>query len=120
MMMEYKGYIAKVDIDTEARVFHGEVINLRDVTTFEAGCVDDLLQEFHISVDDYLDFCKERGENPERPFSGKFLLRVDRELHKEIFIKSQLEKKSLNSWIAETLAAAVSEDDQRMHRKKFA
>ena len=49
-MMEYKGYIAKVDIDPEARVFHGEVINLRDVITFEADCVDDLLQEFHISV----------------------------------------------------------------------
>ena len=119
-MIEYKGYIAKVDLDPEARVFHGEVINLRDVITFEADCVDDLLQEFHISVDDYLEYCNERGDNPERPFSGKFVLRVNCELHKEIYLKSQVEKKSINSWITEALEVAVSEDTQRMHSHKSA
>ena len=93
----------------EARMFHGEVINLRDVITFEADCVDD-----------YLEFCNERGVNPERPFSGKFVLRVDCELHKEIFIKSQLAKKSINSWITEALELAVIGDTQRMHSHKSA
>ncbi len=114
-MMEYKGYFAKVDLDPDARVFHGEVINLRDVITFEADCVDDLLKEFHDSVDDYLDFCAERGEEPERPFSGKFVLRLESDLHKEIFIKSKLSNKSLNSWIADALKEAVSEDYQKAH-----
>ena len=119
-MIEYKGYIAKVDLDPEARVFHGEVINLRDVITFEADCVNDLLQEFHISVDDYLEFCNEMGDNPERPFSGKFVLRVNCELHKEIYLKSQLAKKSINSWITEALEVAVSEDTQRIQSHKSA
>jgi len=68
-IMEYKGYQAKVEIAGEAKLFHGEVINLRDVITFEADCKDDLLQAFHDSVDDYINFCTERGENPEKPSS---------------------------------------------------
>jgi predicted HicB family RNase H-like nuclease len=59
-MMEYKGYIANAEFDDGARIFHGDVVNLRDVITFEADTVDDLLQAFHDSVDDYLDFCAER------------------------------------------------------------
>lgn len=61
-MMEYKGYQTKIEIDDETKLFHGEVINLRDVITFEADCKDDLLQAFHDSVDDYLEFCEEKGE----------------------------------------------------------
>ena len=113
-MMEYKGYIARVELDAEARVFHGEVINMRDVVTFEADCVDELLKEFHLSVDDYLDYCKELGEDASKPFSGKFVLRVDTDLHKELFLRSQLENKSLNSWIVEALEEAVSNDTKRV------
>lgn len=61
-MMEYKGYQAKVEIDEETKLFHGEVINLRDVITFDADCMDDLPQAFHDSIDDYLEFCRERSE----------------------------------------------------------
>jgi len=111
-MMEYKGYFAKVDFDADARVFHGEVINLRDVITFEADNVDALIREFHDSVDDYLDFCKERGEKPEKPFSGRFVLRIDSELHKNIYLRSKLSNKSLNAWISEVLKTAVNQEYQ--------
>jgi predicted HicB family RNase H-like nuclease len=60
--MAYKGYQAKVEINDETKLFHGEVINLRDVITFEADCLDDLLQAFHDSVDDYLEFYRGRDE----------------------------------------------------------
>ncbi len=109
-MMEYKGYIAKVDLDDEARVFHGEIINMSDVVTFEADCFDDLEKEFHLSVDDYLEYCEELSEEPSKPFSGKFVLRVDSELHKNIYIKSKLLNKSINSWITEVLKQAVADD----------
>ena len=64
-MMEYKGYIGKVELDDEAGVLYGEVINLRDVITFEGRSIDDVQRAFHESVDDYLAFCSERGESPE-------------------------------------------------------
>jgi predicted HicB family RNase H-like nuclease len=108
-MMTYKGYTGKVEYDDEARLFHGEVINLRDVITFQGTSVEELRQAFRDSVDDYLEFCTVRGEAPEKPFSGKFMVRIDPELHRELFVKARLANKSLNTWVNEVLETAVSE-----------
>lgn len=67
-MMEYKGYVATVEFDDEADIFHGEVINLRDVITFQGKSVDELRQAFKDSLEDYLDFCASRHEEPENHF----------------------------------------------------
>jgi len=71
-MMEYKGYFAKVEFDDDATIFQGQVINLRDLITFEGETVNELKEAFHDSVDDYLTFCAERGEEPEKPYSLEF------------------------------------------------
>lgn len=107
-MMEYKGYIARVEIDDDAGILHGEVINTRDVITFEGTSIDELRQALMDSVEDYLAFCAERGEEPDKPFSGKFSLRVAPELHRQITIRAKSANKSVNSWITETLEAAVT------------
>lgn len=101
--MEYKGYIGKVEFDDEAGIFHGEVINLRDVITFQGESVQELRQAFQESVDDYLAFCAERNEEPEKPFSGTFTVRVAPELHRAIAVRSKLSHQSLNSWVSEAL-----------------
>lgn len=106
-MMEYKGYVGKVEIDDDAGILYGEVINVRDVITFEGTTVDEIHQAFRESVDDYLDFCAQRGESPEKPFSGKFVVRLPAELHRKAYIQAKLEDKSLNSWVAEVLQSAL-------------
>ena len=106
-MMEYKGYFAKVEFDDEANIFHGEVINLRDVITFQGETVSELRKAFQDSVDDYLEFCAERGENPEKPYSGKFVIRVEPELHKTIAILAKNNGISLNAWVHKTLDNAL-------------
>lgn len=106
-MMEYKGYIGKVDVDEEAGILHGEIINLRDVITFEGQTLEELRQAFRDSVDDYLEFCAQRGEKPEKPFSGKFVVRISPELHKKINTQAHLADKSLNSWVSEVLENAT-------------
>jgi predicted HicB family RNase H-like nuclease len=59
--MTYKGYEADVQFDEEARLFHGEIVNIpRDVITFQGSSVNDLVQAFHDSVDDYLEICASR------------------------------------------------------------
>jgi predicted HicB family RNase H-like nuclease len=68
-MMNYKGYIAKVEFDDEAMIFHGEVIGIRDVVTFQGKSVKEIEKAFHDSVDDYLDLCKDRGEELDNPKS---------------------------------------------------
>lgn len=64
------------------------------------------------SVDDYLEFCDERGEDPEKPFSGKFLLRLDKELHRKIYLRAKLEDKSINSWVSDALSSIVTEETE--------
>ena len=115
--MEYKGYFANVTFDEEANIFHGEVINLRDVITFEGENVNELKQAFHDSVDDYLEYCAERGEDPEKPYSGKFIVRVDPELHKTIAIQARKNGKSLNAWVNETLLKNIKDITQQTHSR---
>jgi predicted HicB family RNase H-like nuclease len=106
-MIKYRGYVAKVEIDEDAGLLHGEVINIRDVVTFQGRTVEELQQALRESVDDYLAFCAQRGEDPEKPFSGKFVLRLPAELHRKAFIKAKLSEKSLNNWVTEVLETAV-------------
>jgi predicted HicB family RNase H-like nuclease len=108
-MMEYKGYIGKVEIDEEAGILYGEVINVRDVITFEGTSVDEVQTAFRDSVDDYLEFCAQRNESPEKPFSGKFVIRLPAELHRKAYIQAKLEDKSLNGWVTEVLQNVLEE-----------
>ena len=106
-MMEYKGYIGKVEIDDEVGILYGEVINVRDVITFEGESVDEIQKAFQESVDDYLDFCAKRKESPEKPFSGKYVLRLPAELHRKAYIQAKLADKSLNGWVTEVLETVL-------------
>ena len=106
-MMEYKGYIGKVEIDDEAGILYGEVINVRDVITFEGMSVEEIQKAFRESINDYLDFCAQRNEAPEKPFSGKFVVRLPAELHRQAYIQAKLADKSLNGWVTEVLQTAL-------------
>ena len=106
--MTYKGYQSKVELDEEAGVFHGEVINTRDVITFQGTSVAELKQAFEDSVDDYLEFCAARGEDPDKPFSGKFLIRVPPEVHRQIMTEARRQGKSLNSYVLERLQSGTN------------
>ena len=97
--MTYKGYIGKVEFDDENRVFSGTVINTRTVITFHGTTVDELEAEFQASVDDYLEWCREDGVEPEKPYSGKFNVRFDPELHKQAAVAAKALGISLNSFI---------------------
>ena len=108
-MMEYKGYIGKVEFDDEAGILYGEIINIRDVITFEGTSVDEIQKAFRESVDDYLDFCAQRGESPEKPFSGKFVVRLPVELHRKAYIQAKLADKSLNGWVTDVLQSVLQE-----------
>jgi len=106
--MEYRGYIGRIEFDDEAGLFHGEVVNTRDVITFQGRSVAELKKAFRESVDDYLAFCTERGEEPDKPFSGQFVTRIPPELHRRVNLAATLAGQSLNAWVAEQLQSAVA------------
>jgi predicted HicB family RNase H-like nuclease len=95
-MMEYKGYLSHVEFDDEANIFYGEVINIRDVITFQGKSVDELRQAFEDSVEDYLAFCAERGEKPDKPFSGRFTVLLSPEVHRKIILAAEKAGKGLD------------------------
>ncbi|CAN5370428.1 type II toxin-antitoxin system HicB family antitoxin [soil metagenome] len=105
-MLNYKGYHGKVEFDEEAGIFHGEVVDLRDVITFQGKSVDELEQNFQDSIDDYLEFCQERDEEPDKSFSGRLMLRLPTEIHRKVYVRAKKEGKSLNEYITEKLTLA--------------
>jgi predicted HicB family RNase H-like nuclease len=106
--MEYKGYIGTVDFDDKARIFHGDVINTRDVITFQGTSVDEIEKAFQDSIDDYLEWCEKDGTNPEKPYSGKFNLRLSPELHKEVTLTAKKLKISINSFVEKALQDEIN------------
>lgn len=106
--MKYKGYKGRVSYDEEAKLFHGEVIGLRDVVTFQGTSVDELEQAFKDSVDEYLDFCRELGRPPEKPYSGKLILRLSPEIHEKIACEAISSGLSLNAWLNQEILQLIS------------
>jgi len=106
-MITYKGYRGAVRFDDEAEIFHGDVAGIRDVVTFQGRTVAELKTAFQESIDDYLEFCESRGEVPAKPYSGRFLLRIDPALHRQLVELSADEGESLNNWIVSRLRSAV-------------
>jgi predicted HicB family RNase H-like nuclease len=114
-MMQYKGYFAKIEFDADAKILHGEVVGIRDVVTFQATSTSQIEREFHASIDDYLAFCKKRGEAPDKPYSGQFIVRADPTLHRKAASIAEAQGKSLNTLVVEALGAQISDVS---HRRK--
>jgi predicted HicB family RNase H-like nuclease len=108
-MITHKGYIAKIEFDEDDKVLHGRILGIRDVITFEADSVDGAIAAFKESVDEYLAYCEERNKEPEKPFSGKFNLRIDPELHRGISLLAAANNISMNSWAIEAIKKAFLE-----------
>ena len=106
-MLKYKGYTGYVEFDDDAGLLHGDVLDTRDVITFQGKTVEEMRTAFRGSIDDYLEFCAERNEKPEKTFSGKFVVRLPTELHHRAYIKAVGQGKSLNQLVIETLEKAI-------------
>ncbi len=102
-MMKYKGYIGKVEYDDEAHILVGNVINTRTVITFQGTTVEEIEREFRASVDDYLEWCAEDGVEPEKPYSGKFNVRVQPELHQRAAAGARATGVSLNRFVEKSI-----------------
>jgi len=107
-MLKYKGYSGEVKYDDEAEIFHGEVTHVKAVLRFLGRTVDEIETAFRETIDDYLEWCRDRGKEPEKPFSGQLILRISSELHEQIHQAAKKSGRSLNAWIAETIARAMN------------
>ncbi len=111
--MKYKGYTGSVEYDPDDRIFHGTVDDITDIVTFQGDSVEELETAFRDSVDEYVDFCAEQGVEPQRPCSGKFVLRVSPELHREAAAAARTQDESLNGWITGAIRMRLAAKEKR-------
>jgi predicted HicB family RNase H-like nuclease len=114
--MEYRGYTAKIEFDEEDDTLRGEVIGLRDFIVFEGKSVAEIRKSFRVAVDDYLEYCKSRGEEPDKPYSGNFPVRMGSDLHRKISCQAQKEGKSLNAWVETKLSDALEAEQNKLRQ----
>ncbi|MEW6594582.1 MAG: type II toxin-antitoxin system HicB family antitoxin [Thermodesulfobacteriota bacterium] len=105
--LPYKGYAARVEFDAEDRLFHSRIAGIRDIVTFHGESVKELLAAFEEAVDDYLETCEKLGQQPNKPFSGRMMLRLPPETHAAAAMAAEANGKSLNQWATEVIDKAV-------------
>jgi predicted HicB family RNase H-like nuclease len=113
-MTSYKGFIPRFYIDLEKRIIRGNVLNTRDTITFYGNTVAQAHKAFQASVDDYLEFCKEIGVEPEKPFSGRLLLRINPKMHRRLSFRAQQQGQSINALVGIVLESALKKKGLKM------
>lgn len=81
--LHYKDYVGCIEFSEADGVFHGKVIGIKPLLSFEGDSVSALVLDFHNAVDEYLEFCADKGKQPERPFKGSTNERIGHELHRK-------------------------------------
>ena len=106
--MTYKGYTARIEFDSRDAIFAGRVLGIADSISFHGATVAELTKGFHSAINHYLADCAATGRAPQKPASGKLMLRIPPEIHTAASIAAQAAGKSLNQWAAEALKAAAT------------
>ncbi len=102
-IMKHDGFVAMVDLDEDAGVFHGRTINTLAMLTFESDTVAGLQQAFADTIDDYRNWCRERGKEPEKPYSGNLSLQIPPDLHRRIVEKAIEVNMTIDQFIKDRL-----------------
>jgi predicted HicB family RNase H-like nuclease len=103
----YKGYHGHADYDPEHHRFHGRVVGTRDVISFVGENPAELTASFKDSIEDYLEFCESEKREPNKPYSGNFLVRTTPQLHRALSIAADFDGKSLNQFVVDAAERAA-------------
>lgn len=107
MALHYKGFVGTVKVDIDSGQICGRVWGTRDVITFKSPTVAGITAEFHRSVDDYLAWCKELGQEPDKTFDGNLSLQLSPKLHRAIYLETAKSSTPTNVWVEERLWEAL-------------
>lgn len=102
--MQYKGYSARIEYSDEDGCFVGHIAGIKDIVGFHGESVAEMRNAFEEAVDDYLSLCAETGKRPDKPYSGRIMLRVPPELHAQLAVQAEVNGLSLNQWATERLS----------------
>jgi predicted HicB family RNase H-like nuclease len=106
--LHYKNYTGSVEFSEEDAVFHGKVIGIKALISFEGDSVSAIIDDFHKAVDEYLKFCTHSGKEPEKPFKGSFNVRIGDDLHRKAALAATARGVSLNTLVEDAIRQSVS------------
>jgi len=107
--IHYRDYTGNIEFSEEDEVFHGKVIGIKDLISFEGDSVKTLIEDFHNAVDEYLEFCEKNGKQPEKPFKGSFNIRIKPELHRQAALAASARGISLNAFVEDAIRHNVNQ-----------
>ncbi|HCM90980.1 MAG TPA: toxin-antitoxin system HicB family antitoxin [Lachnospiraceae bacterium] len=107
-LMECRGYHAKIEYDKEDMIFVGRVIGINDSVNFHGRSVDELTMEFDNAINNYLDYCRQAGKEPEKEFRGSFNIRIKPEQHRKIALYAADEGITINQFVSRAIEGELS------------
>jgi len=105
--MTHKGYSARVEFDAKDRIFVGHIAGIRDIVGFHGESVKKLQLAFREAVDDYLAACKKLKQAPDKPYSGRVMVRLPPDVHARASIAAEVIGLSFNQWASQALEQAA-------------
>ncbi|MDT0648508.1 type II toxin-antitoxin system HicB family antitoxin [Autumnicola edwardsiae] len=109
--LEYNGYLGTVAFSADDKVFFGKIQGINDLILFEGESVSELENNFRESVDDYLETCKKIGKKPDKIFRGSFNVRIDKKVHKKLFMLAAKKGINLNQLVSKSLDFTVDNEE---------
>ena len=106
--LNYKNYTGSVEFSEEDAVFHGKVIGIKSLISFEGDSVSAIIRDFHNAVDEYLKYCTAKGKEPEKPFKGSFNVRINADLHRKLALTASERGVSLNTLVEDAIRQSVN------------
>ena len=106
--LHYKNYTGSVSFSEEDACFHGKVIGIKALISFEGNSVNSITNDFHDAVDEYLKFCERKGIEPEKPFKGSFNVRINADLHRKLALTANSRGVSLNTLVEDAILQMVN------------
>ncbi len=107
-LIEYKGYVGSIEFSEEDELFYGKVQGIRTLISYEGSNAAELINDFHIAVDDYLELCETENKEPEKAYKGSFNVRISPELHKKIAIYAMEHDITLNSFVEQSVEKVLA------------
>ena len=105
--MVYNGYTASMTFDAEDKLIIGRVLNIDDIIAFHGESVAAFESNFRVVVDDYIAAAEALGSQPEKPASGKLMLRIAPTVHAAALKAAAQSGTSLNKWAEQVLGMAA-------------
>ena len=118
--MSYKGYAASMVFDADDKIIVGRVLDVDDIISFHGESVSEFETNFHAVIEDYLTASRELGSPPEKPASGKMMLRIAPEVHAAALKAAARSGTSLNKWAESALGKAARKPPSRLGSRSVA